>query len=118
MLLLDHKITNRLDLCRADAAAASDETRPAADPVMDFAGSERCRTYPALGCGVPALTAIGIDHGRFACGKACAAQQGVCVGWVDAVDTDCDDFIDVSGECKSLIRRLAGTGTVSGTSER
>jgi hypothetical protein len=115
---LGHKITNRLDLCRADSAAATDKARAAGYPVMDIVGFKCRRPAPGFYCGIPALTAVGIDHDRLAGGLVGKADQGVRVCWIDAVDAYCYDLVDVPGEQEGLLRRLSGPRPVSGTGDR
>src|SRR5215211_7711055 len=90
-----HKITNRLDLSWANAAATTDQPCACVEPVLDIVGLEGGWASPGLDCGIPAFTAIGIDHDRLGGSTASDADQGVRVGRVDAVGSHGDNLVDV-----------------------
>jgi hypothetical protein len=109
---------NRLDLGWADPAAAADQARAAADPVLDILGMEGCRADPGSSRRVPLLTAIGINHDRLSSGFAGDADQRVRLGRIDAVDSHGDDLVDIAGEREGLGHRFSRARTIADAGHR
>ena len=77
-------------------------------------GLERCWTNPSSGLDASHSRRCW-DKQRPACRLHSLAMRtsAVCVGRVDAVDSDRDDLLDIAGQRECLGRRLPGSGPVS-----